>query len=501
MNERHNIKQQKSHNNKIMQQGQLPGKRRAADKAKASANSKQASARSARQVALDVLVKVEEAGAYSNLQLNRTLQSEQLSRADASLATELVYGTISRKLTIDYWLSQLVAKGLHKLQPWVHQLLRMSMYQLLWLDRIPAHAVVNEAVKIAKKKGHQGISGMVNGVLRNVLRKQDELKPELIALATEAETFSVRYSFPEWLVERWLNVYGAEVTEHILSASNESPHSSIRVNTMKTTPQAVIQELEAAGLQASLSPIAPAGINVEKGGHLAALSGFQQGDWSLQDESSMLVAEVLQPKPGMKVLDACAAPGGKSMHIGELMEGKGMLLSNDLHEHKRKLIEEQAARLGLQHIQTSSQDAVKLSETLEPQSFDAVLLDAPCSGFGVIRRKPEIKWTKQPEDVTDIAKIQAQLLDAMSGLVKPGGVLVYSTCTIAEEENEAQVASFLARHAEYSLDAQWPESLLNALQKRGIVHESFNGQLQLLPHHANSDGFYIARLKRSALSE
>jgi len=215
----------------------------------------------------------------------------------------------------------------------------------------------------------------------------------------------------------------------------------------------------------------------------------------------MLVAEVLQPKPGMKVLDACAAPGGKSMHIGELMKGQGMLLSNDLHEHKRKLIEEQAARLGLQHVNTSSQDASELPNSVEQASFDAVLLDAPCSGFGVIRRKPEIKWTKQPEDVKEIAKIQAQLLDAMSGLVKPGGVLVYSTCTIAKEENEEQVASFLARHPEYSLDAHWPEVLLNTLKEHGIIGEPFDGQLQLLPYHANSDGFYIARLKRRLLPE
>jgi len=477
----------------------MQGKKQTSGNMKPS--SKQGTARSARQVALDVLVKVEEAGAYSNLQLNRTLQVEQLSRADAALATELVYGTISRKLTIDYWLSQLVAKGIHKLQPWVHQLLRMSVYQLLWLDRIPDHAVVNEAVKIAKKKGHQGISGMVNGVLRNVLRKRDELKLEHITLSTEEETLSVRYSFPSWLVSRWLNVYGREATEQILSASNEAPHSSIRVNTMKTTPQAVLQELEEAGLQATISPIAAAGINVDKGGHLAALSGFEKGKWSLQDESSMLVAEVLQPKPGMKVLDACAAPGGKSMHIGELMEGQGVLLSNDLHEHKRKLIEEQAARLGLQHIQTSSRDAIELPNNVERESFDAVLLDAPCSGFGVIRRKPEIKWTKQPKDVDDIADIQERLLEAMSGLVKPGGVLVYSTCTIAKEENEEQIANFLASHPEYSLDAHWPETLLDALKKQGIIDERFDGQLQLLPYHANSDGFYIARLKRSELLE
>lgn len=452
--------------------------------------------KSARLVALEILVKVETSGAYSNLQLNRSLQQQALSRQDAALVTELVYGTISRKLTLDYWLSQLVAKGLGKLQPWVHQLLRMSLYQLIWLDRIPEHAAVNEAVNIAKKKGHQGISGMVNGVLRNVLRRKQEFSLERIQLADEAETLSVRYSFPRWLVERWFAEYGSKATEKLLAASNSSPHSSIRVNTMKTTVAAVIEQLQAEGISAELSPLAAVGINVDRAGNLAAHPGFAAGLWSMQDESSMLVAEVLQPEPGMTILDACAAPGGKSMHIGELMNNKGKLLSNDLHEHKRKLIAEQAIRLGITHIETSSGDAIELAQKLPTASFDRVLLDAPCSGFGVIRRKPEIKWSKAVEDVKSIAAIQAQLLEAMSGLVKPGGILVYSTCTIAPEENEQQVAAFLAKHPEYKLDGNWPPAMLARLKQLGIVDERFDGQLQLLPYHANSDGFYIARLLR-----
>ncbi|MCR8656117.1 16S rRNA (cytosine(967)-C(5))-methyltransferase RsmB [Paenibacillus endoradicis] len=452
--------------------------------------------KSARLIALEVLVKVEEAGAYSNLQLNKTLQEQQLSRQDAALTTEIVYGTISRKLTIDYWLSKFVAKGLHKLQPWVHQLLRLSIYQLVWLDRIPPHAVVNEAVNIAKRKGHQGISSMVNGVLRSAIRGQADLVISGIHLPNKVEMLSVRYSFPEWLVKRWLDEYGFKTTEQILSSSNEVPHSSIRVNTMKATVAEVLQALESEGLNASVSPLAPAGINVHRGGHLAGLAGFASGQWSLQDESSMLVAEVLQPKPGMLVLDACAAPGGKSMHIGELMQGKGKLISNDLHEHKRQLIEDQAKRLGLTHIETMSGDAIALADRLQKQSFDAILLDAPCSGFGVIRRKPEIKWTKENSDVAAIATIQSKLLDAMSDLVKPGGTLVYSTCTIAKEENEMQIAQFLARNPQYKLDTGWPQPLLESLRSQGIIDDSFDGQLQLLPQYANSDGFFIARLVR-----
>lgn len=456
----------------------------------------QPKSKSARLIALEVLVKVEQSGAYSNIQLNKALHDASLSRQDAALATEIVYGTISRKLTIDYWLATFVSKGIHKLQPWVHQLLRLSMYQLLWLDRIPEHAVVNEAVNIAKKKGHQGISSMVNGVLRNVIRQQNQLQLANINLQNDVETLSVRYSFPEWMVERWLDRYGVETTEHILKSSNAVPNSSIRVNTMKTSVTELIHQLAEIGIEAEPSPLAPAGINVTQGGHLASLEAFASGLFSLQDESSMLVAEVVAPKPGMTILDACAAPGGKSLHIGELMRGQGKLISNDLHEHKRQLIEAGAKRLGLSHIETLSGDAAKLAEALPSSSFDAVLLDAPCSGLGVIKRKPEIKWTKQESDITAIAHIQEQLLSAMSRLVKPGGVLVYSTCTIAQEENEEQIAKFLENHEQFELDPSWPQSILQRLREQGIVDDNFNGQLQLLPQHANSDGFFIARLKR-----
>lgn len=470
------------------------------NKKQQSANSNEkrtTSTKSARLVALEVLVKVEEAEAFSNLQLNKTLQDAQLSRQDAALATEIVYGTISRKLTIDYILSKLVAKGLNKLQPWVLQLLRLSVYQIFWLDRIPSHAAVNEAVNIAKRKGHQGISGMVNGVLRNVLRNESTLAPDQLQLDNDVKGLSIRYSFPEWLVKRWIKQYGTEQAEQLLLASNMPPHSSIRVNQTKTTKLELQQKLLSQQVNTIDSQLAEDGLIVVEGGHLAKLDEFVQGLFSLQDESSMLVAEVLDPQPGMRVLDACAAPGGKSMHIAERMQGKGKLLSNDLHEHKAALIAQQAERLGLTNIEITSGDASLLANQLEAEAFDAILLDAPCSGFGVIKRKPEIKWTKQESDIKEIAFIQAKLLEAMSTLVKPGGVLVYSTCTIASEENEQQIDSFLAKHPQFRLDAHWPAATLARLKGIGLVDDSFNGQLQILPQHANSDGFFIARLVRA----
>lgn len=449
-----------------------------------------------RELALNILVKVAETGAYSNIQLNRSLQDSGLSRADAALATELVYGTIGRQATLDYWLSKFVAKGLHKLDTWVHQLLRLSAYQLLFLDRIPSHAAVNEAVTIAKRRGHSGISGMVNGVLRSIDRGRSELKLSEIQAETPVATLALRHSYPEWLVKRWVDAYGLETAEAILASGNEPPHASIRVNTILASREERLQELLESGLEAQPSTVSPSGIIVQGGGNMADTEGFRQGLWSVQDESSMLVAEVVAPKPGMKVLDCCAAPGGKSAHMAELMDGKGKVWANDLHAHKRELIVSQTERLKLRNVEAITGDAAKLSERFAEKSMDAVLLDAPCSGFGVIRRKPEIKWNKTEGDIAEIAALQRQLLNEASSLVRPGGTLVYSTCTMEQEENERQVSAFLAEHPEFELDADWPETIVSRLREAGIIDKSFDGQLQLLPQHFGSDGFYIARMIR-----
>jgi 16S rRNA (cytosine967-C5)-methyltransferase len=450
----------------------------------------------AREAALTILVRVETSGAYSNLQINKTLQEAELSRSDAALATELVYGTISRQATLDYWLDRFVAKGVGKLQGWVHQLLRLSAYQLLYLDRIPTHAAVNEAVEIAKRRGHGGIAGMVNGVLRSIDRNRAELKPELISLPDKAQTIALRHSYPLWLVEKWSAQFGIEATEAMCASGNEAPHAGIRVNPLSATLEEVLAELKEAGLEGETSPLTPSGIAVRGGGNLTELAGYAGGRWSLQDESSMLVAEVAAPESGMKVLDCCAAPGGKSSHLAELMGGKGKVWANDLHAHKRKIIAAQTERLKLRNVEATTGDALKLSEVFAPASMDAVLLDAPCSGFGVIRRKPEIKWTKTAGDVADISAIQRSLLDAVCDLVKPGGTFVYSTCTMLREENEDQIQRFLSDHPHFELDANWPKPLLERLTAAGLIDESFNGQLQLLPQHFGSDGFFIARMKR-----
>ncbi len=448
---------------------------------------------SARDVALNVLTDVEASGSYSNLQLNQALVQSGLERADAGLTTEIVYGTISHLNTIDYFLGRFVAKGMNKLQPWVRSLLRLSFYQIYYLDRIPPHAAVNEAVNIAKRRGHQGISGMVNGVLRNVLRQLDELViPDNL---TAVQRISLQYSHPEWLVERWMKQFGESVTEQICMSNNEPPAVSVRVNTNRTTRQQMLKTLNDAGYYAQPSAIAPDGILVGGSGNMALTDWYRDGMLSIQDESSMLVAEAVQPEPGMHVLDCCAAPGGKTAHMAEKMQNKGQIIANDIHEHKRKLIDDQAQRLHLSVIDTAVGDAMALAERYDAASFDRILLDAPCSGLGVIRRKPDLKWNKSASDIKEIAALQRRLLERVSSLLKPGGILVYSTCTIEQSENEDVVRSFVEAHPQF-------EPVVVPLFADKLAQASASDQasigVQILPQDYHSDGFYIAALRLKA---
>lgn len=444
----------------------------------------------AREAALDVLLRIEQDRSYSNLLLNRTLQQYKLDKPDAGLATEIVYGTIQRQGTIDYFLEPFVKGGLAKLQPWVRSLLRLSFYQLYYLDRIPEHAVVNEAVQIAKRRGHQGISGMVNGVLRSVLRRKAELvlpdglpAVRRIALAT---------SHPEWMVRRWIRQFGEPAAERICEANNQPPRVSIRANKLRLGQAELAERLRQGGLEAEPSEVAPAGVIVRGGGNMALTPGYAEGLFTVQDESSMLVAEWLDPQPGERVLDCCAAPGGKTTHLAEKMQDRGEIIACDVHEHKERLIREQAERLGLRSIRTVTADARRLSAQFPPESFDRILLDAPCSGLGVIRRKPDMKWTKEESELESVCEVQRELLEAIHPLLKPGGVLVYSTCTVEKTENEEMVRSFLQRHPEFTPDAPPPGS------HDGIRLSSGSASVQIMPYDFGSDGFYIARLRKRA---
>lgn len=432
-------------------------------------------ARSARELALDVLTRVDAEGAYSNLLLNEALRREPLPRQDASLATELVYGTIQRMNTIDHILSAFLAKGSGKLEPWVRNLLRLSVYQLRYLDRIPAHAAVNEAVNIAARRGHKGISGMVNAVLRNAIRQG--LRLHIPADWPLVRRIALEHSHPEWLVARWIEQFGEAETRALCEANNRSPHTSIRVNALKTDPDALIALLAEQGIAARRSALSGAGLVVEGGGNMADTPWYEQGLFSIQDESSMLVAETVDPRPGMEVLDCCAAPGGKTTHMAELMGDRGTIYAFDLHPHKIGLIERQARRLGLGCITAAVGDAARLSEQFAEARFDRILVDAPCSGFGVLRRKPDLKWKRSEADIRAVSELQFRILSDVRRLLKPGGRLVYSTCTVEREENEAVIDRFLAAFPEFALERA----------------------RRIMPHHDHADGFFIARLyKRQA---
>ncbi|HZG84475.1 16S rRNA (cytosine(967)-C(5))-methyltransferase RsmB [Paenibacillus sp.] len=446
----------------------------------------------AREIALEALTAVEQEGAYSNLALNAALTRHKPEPREAGLATELVYGTIQRLQTIDAVLGAHLAKGVSKLQPWVRSLLRLSAYQLLYLDRVPAHAAVSEAVSIARRRGHAGVSGLVNAVLRKLAANPG--RPAAPAGLDDAARIAFEESHPEWLIREWVRAFGAERAGRIAAANNEPPKASVRVNRLKLTRAELIERLAASGVAAEPSAVSYDGVVVTSGGNAAHGDAYAQGLCTVQDESSMLVAALVDPEPGMRVLDCCAAPGGKSTHLAERMEDEGEIIACDIHPHKRELIDAAARRLGLRSVETVVIDAAKLHERFEAGSFDRVLLDAPCSGFGVIRRKPDIKWTKTRGDVDAIAETQKAILRSAAKLVKPGGALVYSTCTLEPKENEEQIAAFLAEHPEFAPDPRLPSGIPPKVAEACAAGP---GMLRVTPEQFGSDGFFMARLVRS----
>lgn len=428
--------------------------------------------RTARDIALSALLKIEQGGAFSNLLLHKLFQHHPwLNPQDKRLITELVYGTVQYQRRIDFFLSPFVKVGLDHLDDWVRQLLRLSVYQLEFLDRIPAHAVTNEAVRLAKIRGHQGIAGMVNGVLRNYLRTE---KRSLTDIKDPVERLAIRTSHPTWMVKRWVEQFGLETTRNICEENNRPAPLTIRVNRLKTDRAKVKKLLEVEGIIAEDTPVSADGLRIRQGGNVALLPYFEEGLYSVQDESSMLVAPLLDPKPGMNVLDACAAPGGKTAHLAEYMRDQGRIVAVDLHPHKEKLIIKNATRLGITSIETLVQDARTLGQTFSPGFFDRILLDAPCSGLGVIRRKPDIKWKKKESDIEQIQQIQYHLLLETVKLLKEEGHLVYSTCTMEHAENGQLIRKFIAANPQFHLQVET--------------------ERHIFPHEHHSDGFYMVKL-------
>ncbi|MBI6862099.1 16S rRNA (cytosine(967)-C(5))-methyltransferase RsmB [Lysinibacillus sp. RSDA_15] len=439
-----------------------------------------------RDAALSILLAVDKNQAYSNLLLNETIKRHKIEAKDRALLTELTYGTLQHKMTLDYYLEPFIRGSIDH---WVRWLLRISLYQMQYLTRIPAHAAVNEAVEIAKRRGHRGIASTVNGILRSVLRQG---VPSINDIENPIERLAIETSHPIWLVQRFVNNYGLEVATGMLHENNVPPIQTVRVNTTKVTVEQAVAELEEEGLTAKQSDVIPECLHVTNG-QPARTNAFKEGHITIQDESSMIPANVLKPSPGMRVLDMCAAPGGKTTHLAEIMKNEGSILATDLHPHKLDLIDHNTERLGLDIIETAPIDGRKAPEFLQAESYDAILVDAPCSGLGVMRRKPDIKYTKREEDLENLQTIQLALLDAATKVLKIKGKLVYSTCTVDKQENEGTVNAFLAAHPE--MEAIQLESLPTKLAEKQA-----NGMLQVFPQDFGSDGFFVAAFRKKGES-
>lgn len=443
------------------------------------------SKKSIREIALDILESVEKNQAYSNLMLNNLINKHQLSSADSGLLTEISYGTIQRKMTLDYFLEPYL-KNPKKLQSWVRNLLRISVYQMVFLDKIPDHAILFEAVEIAKKRGHKGITSMVNGVLRNIQRNgvtsTDEIKDN-------AERLSIETSHPLWLVERWIEQFGYEKTSEMCHTNLTAPLQTARVNVKKISRSELINILREEGFDVEVSELLPEAIICYQG-NLAHSDSYKLGLLSIQDESSMLVGHAVGASGNDIVLDCCAAPGGKTTHIAEGLS-TGLVYALDLHEHKVKLIKEQADRLGLRNIKTQAADSRHVQDYFNKEGFDRILIDAPCSGLGVMRRKPDLKYTKSKDDIMKLSIVQKKLLAAAAPLLKHGGRLVYSTCTVDVEENHHVVEAFLKEHPEFEAD----NTLADRMPEQ--MKEYVEGNvLQVFPQYFESDGFFIASFRK-----
>ena len=439
----------------------------------------------ARELALKALHRVDQEAGFSNLVLEDTLRKEKISDLDKSLITEIVYGVTSRRLTLDYIISIHSKIKINKISPWIINILRMGLYQMLYLTKIPVSAACNESVKLARRYGHQASAGFVNAILRN-MKKQDEVLAQVGGMNTVSK-LSILHSHPEWIVKIWIEQYGEKFTEELCKANNERPHIAVRVNTLKIDYTSLKKMLEDRGIKTEKSKISEDALIIDHGNPINEL--FEQGYYTVQDEAAMLVTEILKPESGDIVADLCSAPGGKTTHIAQLMHNKGKIIAWDIHEHRVELVKKTAQRLGVDIIETRYGDATKEDENLI-EKCDKVLIDAPCSGLGVIRRKPEIKWTRKSEHIEELINIQRALLNAGSKYVKPGGRLVYSTCTLNSSENEDIIKSFIEMNQKFELEYEHIKSysIEGNVEGKGYVY--------LFPNIQKTDGFFIAALKK-----
>jgi len=436
----------------------------------------------ARAVAAQVLERVEVDAAFADLALAAALARRPLPVRDAALATELVYGTLRWQRYLDWILAPHSRRRLPTLDPRVRVLLRMTAYQIAFLERIPAFAAVNDAVTLAR--GAPGVAEYVNAVLR-AFGRRGVAEREPAPPRDPVDALATRCSFPTWLVARWVARYGEAEAETLMRALNGRAPLTVRANTLRASRDDLAARLGDEGVTTRPTPLAPEGLVVEGGGDPGRWRAFVEGACVVQDEASMLVARLLEPGPGTTIADVCAAPGTKTTHLAQLMDNRGRVLAFDPQPGRLARVDEAAARLGVTIAETV-EGAVEALASRWPGGCDGVLVDAPCSNLGVLRRNPEVKWRRQPADVSAAGERQRSILAAAAGLVRPGGRLVYATCSLEPEENDEVARAFLADRPEFAVDP--PAASPVAPDAAGFV--------RCLPHRHDTDGFTAIRFRR-----
>lgn len=451
----------------------------------------------ARAVALSVLADSIKADDGVDVLLDRALARSACDNRDRALAMELTYGVLRRLATIDWRLEPLLDKPLPRLPVLVQMILRLGAYQIIYLDRIPHSAAVNESVRLAKqhvKTLGRDWGGFVNAVLRSLLRSPVQPWPG-VETGT-ARALSIRHSIPEWLSQRWIDRLGVAGAATVCEAASTIPPITLRANLLKTTQNALLERLRAAGLKARATDVSPVGITLEDGGMVSSLPGFQEGTFYVEDEAAQLIPPLLDPQPGEIVLDACAAPGGKTTHLAALMQNRGNVYAVDRKADRLDRLRANCRRLGIVIVKPVVDDIrrprilVDVAHAHDGR-FDRILVDAPCSGLGVLRRHPEAKWRKDSQAFPRHQALQRQILDVVAPRLRPGGVLVYSTCSTEPEESEDVVGQFCRSHAEFRR-----ESVAPWLPPAGHVFLTEEGALSTMGNRYSMDGFYAARLRR-----
>lgn len=443
--------------------------------------------RTEREISYNVLNEIYNRGAFSNITIRKHLSDEDDKRRQ-NFIRELVYGVLENDIYLEYIISKSSKIKMKKIHKKILIILKMGIYQIIFMDSVPDSAAVNESVILTKKHGNKGSIGYVNGMLRNISRKKEEFKD--LNIKDDAERISIKYSHPKWLVDKWISEYGTDFTEDLARANNENPSLNITVNTLKTDKEDLKNKLKKSGFEIRESDYSRDTLIIDNPFNISKNKHFIDGEFTIQDASSALVAQVMNPLPGSTVIDLCSAPGGKAVHIAQKMDNRGRLISRDIDEHKLALIDENSKRMDTDIIETEIYDALDLDNSLI-SSADYVLVDAPCSGLGLIRRKPEIKINKKKEDIKSLSSLQYKILDNAKRYLKAGGILVYSTCTLGKDENLDIINRFLKENPEFS-----KVSIKDEIDNDKDLDTLDEGYIELYPNIHHTDGFFIAKMQK-----